>query len=125
MVRAPVTVEIPVELMSTKDAIYSIIATRNAADFERDFRNVDKKGDTVGMVAVLDGGILNGASMKVQDGKASATLEWPVGAPAFRLELSEAVRNPPMYQAAYTARTIATMELRAPPADGKPILFKP
>jgi hypothetical protein len=124
MSRSPVTVKVPAELMPDKDATYSIAFRRKPADFERDFLHLDKDG-LIGMTAVLNGDILNRSSMEVKEGKATATLEWPADAPDFQLDLIESVRNPPMYQMMYTSTTKGTMNLKALPADGTPIIFTP
>jgi hypothetical protein len=124
MVRGLVALGAPADLMPNQQARYSITAKRKPADFERGFLHVEKDG-TIGMIAVPDGDILNRGFMLLRDGKATATLEWPADAPAFRLELVEAVRNPPMYQLAYSTATKAVMVLKALREGGKPILFKP
>jgi hypothetical protein len=53
-----VVVEVPADLMPNQQARNSITAKRKPADFERDFLHLEKDG-TTGMIAVLDGDILN------------------------------------------------------------------
>ena len=122
MVRRLVTIEVPAELRPNQEARYFIEAMRPPADFERDFLHVD--GGGVGMFATLDGDILERASRPLKEGTLTATLEWPADAPAFWLKLNESVRNPPTYQLAYRSTIKATMNLKAPPANDKAIVFQ-
>jgi hypothetical protein len=127
MVRGPITIEVPPELTPNKDAVYHVVARRKPVGFEPEFRRLDDRG-TISTAASMDAtGIdtSDGGEMKLTNGTASTTLEWPASAPALELVLMESVRNPPGVSLAFTRSVKARMPLSAVPADGKHVLFKP